>query len=88
MIPALYEPFKHWAENGSVYILSDLHFADSDCKLMDPNWPAPEEQVAIINKIVVTNDTFVCLGDVGDPQYVPMIRAKKKVLLLGNHDAR
>lgn len=28
MIPTLYEPFRHWSENGSVYILSDLHFDD------------------------------------------------------------
>ena len=26
MIPTLYEPFRHWSEKGSVYILSDLHF--------------------------------------------------------------
>lgn len=37
MITTLYEPFRHWSEGGSVYILSDMHFADSDCKLMDPN---------------------------------------------------
>ena len=30
----------------------------------------------------------ICLGDAGDPKYVPMIKAKKKILLLGNHDAR
>ena len=26
MISTLYEPFRHWSEKGSVYILSDLHF--------------------------------------------------------------
>lgn len=57
MIPTLYEPFRHWSEGGSVFILSDLHFDDSDCKLMDP-------------------------------KYVPMIKARKKILLLGNHDAK
>ena len=31
MIPTLYEPFRHWSEQGSVYILSDLHFDDEDC---------------------------------------------------------
>ena len=85
MITTLYEPFRHWSEGGSVYILSDLHFADSDCKLMDPNWITPEEQVEIINSMVGKGDTFVCLGDVGDPKYVPMIKARKKILLLGNH---
>ena len=88
MIPTLYEPFRHWSENGSIYILSDLHFDDSDCKFMDPNWITPEEQLEIINKMVFKSDTFVCLGDVGDPKYVPMIKAGKKIFLLGNHDAR
>ena len=88
MISTLYEPFRHWSESGSVYILSYLHFDDSDCKLMDPNWITPEEQLEIINNMVFKSDTFVCLGDVGNPKYVPMIKARKKILLLGNHDAR
>lgn len=28
MILTLYEPFRHWSDGGSVYILSDLHFDD------------------------------------------------------------
>ncbi len=88
MIPTLYEPFRHWSEGGSVFILSDLHFDDDDCKLMDPNWPNPEKQLSIINSIVGKGDTFICLGDVGDPKYIPLIKARKKVLLLGNHDAK
>ena len=88
MIQSLYEPFRHWSEGGSVLLLSDTHFDDSDCKLMDPNWIMPEEQVNIINSIVSKGDTFVCLGDVGNAKYVPMINARRKVLLLGNHDAR
>ena len=43
MIPTLYEPFRHWSAMGSVYILSDLHFDDHDCKLMDSNWITPKE---------------------------------------------
>ena len=88
MILTLYKPFQHWSEGGSVYILSDLHFDDSDCKLMDPGWISPEEQLAIINSVVAKGDTFVCLGDVGDPKYISLIKARKKVLLLGNHDAK
>ena len=88
MIQTLYEPFRHWSDGGSVFILSDLHFADADCKLMDSDWISPEEQIDIINKMVGKNDTFVCLGDVGNPKYIPMINAGKKILLLGNHDAR
>lgn len=86
MIPSLYAPFKHWSERGSIYILSDLHFAASDCKLMDAAWPNPEEQIEIINRIVRKNDTFICLGDVGQADYVKQIKAGYKVLLLGNHD--
>ena len=84
MIPTLYEPFRHWSEGGSVYILSDLHFDDEDCKLMDPNWITPQEQLAIINENVRKGDTFICLGDVGAPEYVKEIKARKKILILGN----
>lgn len=87
MIPTLYEPFRHWSDGGSVYILSDTHFDDADCKLMNKDWIASEEQVDIINSVVHKGDTFVHLGDVGDPKYIPMIKAHKKILLLGNHDS-
>ena len=88
MIPTLYEPFRHWSSTGAVYILSDTHFGDSDCKLMDPNWISPEEQLDIINRMVGKTDTFVCLGDVGDQSYAARIKARKKILILGNHDRR
>lgn len=88
MIASLYKPFKHWAEKGSVYIISDTHFDDPDCKLMDPQWISPEEQINRINNAVHKCDTFVHLGDVGDAKYIQRIKADKKVLLLGNHDKR
>ena len=88
MILTLYEPFRHWSDGGSVYILSDLHFDDEDCQLMNPGWISPQEQVAIINSMVMKNDTFICLGDVGNPEHVKAIKAKKKILILGNHDAK
>lgn len=31
-------------------------------------------------------DTFICLGDVGSPEFAAQIKAGHKVLLLGNHD--
>lgn len=86
MISMLYEPFRRWTENGSVLILSDLHLADPDCKKMDPNWISPDAQIDIVNKSIRGGDTFVCLGDVGDPEIARKIKAKRKVLLLGNHD--
>ena len=88
MISSLYEPFKNWAEKGSIYIISDTHFDDPDCKLMDPGWITPEEQVQIINKTVMKNDTFIHLGDVGEASYINDIHAGKKILLLGNHDRK
>ena len=88
MIKTLYEVFQHWSEKGSVYILSDLHLDDDDCLLMDSEWIPPEEQIWIINNKVTKSDTFICLGDVGSPEYAARIKAGHKVLLLGNHDKR
>ena len=88
MIATLYPIFRRWSEKGSVYLLSDTHFTDSDCKLMDPDWIPSEEQVRIINDLVKKNDTFICLGDVGSREYAAQIKAGHKVLLLGNHDRK
>lgn len=85
MIPTLYEPFRHWSEKGSVYVLSDLHFDDADCKFMSPDWISPQEQISIINGIVMENDRYICLRDVGRLEY---IKARKKILILGNHDTK
>lgn len=88
MIKSLYKTFQKWSEKGSVYILSDLHLGDGDCRLIDKNWVYPERQIEIINRLAHKNDTFICLGDVGDPKYASKIKAGHKVLLLGNHDKR
>lgn len=86
MINSLYDIFKHWSARGSVYIISDPHFGDSDCKYMDPNWPDPEEYLKKINSKVHKNDTLICLGDCGDLDYIARIKAGYKVLITGNHD--
>lgn len=88
MITTLYQPFQQWSTNGSIFILSDLHFSDKNSKLIDPSWVDPEKQIEIINNLVHKNDTFVCLGDVGEAMYVEQIKAGKKILLTGNHDRR
>ena len=85
MIPTLYDTFKHWSATGSVYIVSDTHFDDPDCQLMDPNWIAPEEHIAIIKKKAHKPDTLIHLGDVGDPSYLDALKCHK-VLIMGNHD--
>jgi len=54
MIPILYEPFCHWSEKGSVYILSDLHFDDADCKFMSLDWITLQEQIYSMPKSCVS----------------------------------
>ena len=83
MIKTLYEAFQHWSDGGSVYLYSDPHFNDADCVYMDPNWMPPDEQVDVINYIVKRPDTFICLGDVGDPDYARQIKANRKILNAG-----
>ena len=85
MIQTLYPCFRRWSEKGSVYLISDTHFEDSDCKLMCPNWISPEEHIEIIKKTAHKNDTLIHLGDVGNPEWMKQIKAHK-VLIMGNHD--
>ena len=86
MLPQLYKTFQDWSAKGSVWVYSDPHFGDSDCKFMDPNWITPEEQVKKINDKVRKNDTLILLGDIGNPEYIKRIKAGYKVLIAGNHD--
>ena len=85
MIKSLYPEFQKWCKNGSIYIISDTHFDDFDCKYMDPNWITPEEHMNIIKSIVRKSDTLIHLGDVGDASYFDELHCHK-VLLTGNHD--
>ena len=85
MIESLYPFARKWSEKGSVLLYSDPHFGDSDCKLMSPDWPEPEEQVENLKKCCTKNDTLVILGDIGDPKYLQDIKSYK-VLIAGNHD--
>jgi len=85
MIKSLYLIFQKWSAIGSVYIISDTHFDDSDCKLMDPNWITPQEHMEIIKQDVRKGDTLIHLGDVGNPNYLDELKCYK-VLISGNHD--
>lgn len=85
MIDTLYDKFKPWSAKGSVYIISDTHFEDEDCKLMDVNWIEPQEHINIIKKVVHKCDTLIHLGNVGNPKWLEQIKAYK-VLVMGNHD--
>ena len=66
MIQSLYEPFRKWTDNGSVWLISDPHFDDADCKIMNKDWIKPEEHIQILNQNIYKNDTLVCLGDCGN----------------------
>lgn len=86
MIKTLYSTFQHWSDGGRVWITSDTHFDDCDCKLMDPNWPSALKAARELDRYVEKESTLIHLGDVGDPQYMRHIHCRHKVLLLGNHD--
>lgn len=87
MLTQLYKCFQHWSAGGSVYVYSDPHFEDSDCKTIDATWPAPAEQIKIINSKVHKSDTLIILGDIGNPEWIKQIKAHYKILIAGNHDA-
>lgn len=66
-------------------LISDTHFDDADCLLMDKGWISPEEHIRIIKKQANKGSTLIHLGDVGNPKWMSAIKAHK-VLIMGNHD--
>ena len=86
MLPQLYENFQRWSDGGTIWLYSDPHFDDADCKAISTEWPSPEEQIAKINKKVHKGDTLIILGDIGNPEYIKRIKAGYKILIAGNHD--
>lgn len=91
----LYPAFKHWMpENGNIWFYSDPHFGDEENWLLRKKFVHDIDnveafdnlQIANINKTCGKNDTLVILGDVGDIECVKKLKAKKKILILGNHD--
>ena len=87
MIEGLYKIFNHWHAEGSVWIISDTHFADLDLAANIHCRPTAENQVKIINSHAGKADTLIHLGDVGNVDYIRKLRAKRKILICGNHDA-
>lgn len=86
MIKSLYKEYaERWSGTGSVYIISDTHFDDADCKLMDPDWVTPQEHIEIIKQDARKGSTLIHLGDVGNPAYLDELKCYK-VLITGNHD--
>ena len=80
MIAGLYDCFKHWSAQGTVWVCSDTHFGNAE-------WmrPSDEEIVKAINSKVGRKDTLILLGDVGDISMAQRLKGYK-VLIAGNHD--
>ena len=85
MIKTLYEQFQHWSDKGNVKIIGDTHFGDEDMKQYF-DYPEPQFIANRINAALNKNDTLVILGDVGDETWVKKLKARRKVLIMGNHD--
>ena len=85
-IAGLYKIFDHWHAEGTTWLYSDPHFNDPDLK-KGIERPDADELVRLINSKCGRKDTFICLGDIVDISYVSKIRAKYKILIMGNHDA-
>ena len=85
-IQGLYKIFDHWHSEGTLWIYSDPHFNDPDLK-KGINRPDAEELVKLINSKCGRKDTLIILGDIVDIEPIKQIRAKRKILVMGNHDA-
>ena len=85
MIKSLYPKFQSWAEKGAIWIISDPHFGDPDRKIINSNWPSPQEYINNIKSKIGKHDTLICLGDVGDKEYFKSFNCYK-ILITGNHD--
>lgn len=87
-LPQLYDVFRErWERFQTAYIISDTHFGDKDLQANVKNRPNDEDYVKLINSKVGKNDLLICLGDVGNIEWVRKIRAGHKILIMGNHDA-
>lgn len=82
----VYDCFKTWSDFDVAWVFSDPHFEDPDCKLMNSDWPSPEEQVKLINSKVGKRDLLFILGDVGNTEWIKRLKGYK-VLIKGNHDS-
>lgn len=82
----LYPCFNKWTECDNIVFYSDPHFNDKEMKYLRKNYIGDDEQVKSINKKVGKKTCFVCLGDIGDVEFIRKIRGYK-VLIMGNHDS-
>ena len=99
MIQQLYNIFKEkWFNEWKVeriFLYSDLHLKGNGASLDQDainirkffNYASDELQIENINRQLNKNDLFICLGDVGDQNQISKIKAKRKILIKGNHDS-
>lgn len=86
-LPGIYRFFlNQWENCQTCWIISDTHFGDNDLRQGIQNRPSDEEIVKLINSKCGKADLLIHLGDVGNLEYVRQLRAKRKVLIMGNHD--
>ena len=86
-LSGVYKSFlERWDGLQTCWIISDTHFGDKDLKQGIHNRPSDEELVKSINAKCGKTDLLIHLGDVGDVSYVKQLRAKYKILIMGNHD--
>lgn len=86
-LPGIYSIFlSSWKDCSDAWIISDTHFDDPDLIHAYSDRPSADEQVRLINSKAGKTSLLIVLGDVGDIEYAKKLRAKRKVLILGNHD--
>lgn len=89
MIQGLYDIFKEWHINGACWLVSDTHFRDEELAAagLNPLRSDSDAYVKLINSKCGKNDCLVHLGDVGNLDDIRKLRARYKVLIMGNHDS-
>lgn len=85
MLNCLYPSFRHWSDDGTIYVYSDPHFRDERVLKLRCNAVSDAEQIDRINSKVGSRDTLIILGDIGNPGDLRHLRGYK-VVVLGNHD--
>lgn len=97
----LYPCFDKWLKYDNIYVISDPHFGDLDLyKVRFPTTfqegteymheslvkQLDEMQIKKINSKAGKNSLLICLGDVGNIKCVKKLKARYKILIMGNHD--
>ena len=86
-LPGVYKTFAQKWDGQTVWIYSEPHFSDVDLKYGIADRPSDEEQIKNINSMCGRKDTLIILGDIGNIECVRQLRARYKVLIMGNHDS-